>query len=203
LDEIRSHLASQWSQLFQRLLFEGRTKTKEVQRYRDFSEQIEDLKAVVLASVTTPDLRKTAKGAIQFRRLIGFVSALHFVDHRQLLLSKYSWHEMLKQAKIAEIQPITPMVSDGRMNRQGAFLILEDGTFYRSLYPLRALDEFSIDWNNFVELESHTREAIVAALLEDRDVHRIAMVRYIDKNFNEFLAERNADIQADNGEDLV
>ena len=74
LEEIRLHLLGQWSQLLQRLLMESRTKTKELRRYRDFSDRLEDLKAVVMASLATPDLRETAKGAIQFRSLIRFVS---------------------------------------------------------------------------------------------------------------------------------
>jgi hypothetical protein len=72
LEDIRSHLATQWSQMFQRLLLESRTKLREEKRYRDFSESIEDLKAVVLASLATPDLREIAKGAIQYRRVLVF-----------------------------------------------------------------------------------------------------------------------------------
>lgn len=87
LEEIKLHLTRQWSQLFQRLLTENRNKTLEAARYRDFSGRIEDLKAVVLASLATPDLRDIAKGAIQFRQLIAFVSALLFVEPKQLLLS--------------------------------------------------------------------------------------------------------------------
>ncbi len=84
LEDIRTQLASQWSQLFQRLLLEGRTRAQEARRYRDFSERIDDLKAVVLASLATPDLRDTAKGAVQFRHLIGFVSNFFSVDSRDL-----------------------------------------------------------------------------------------------------------------------
>ena len=42
LDDIRTHLASQWSQLLQRLLREDRVRTQEERRYRDFSERIEE-----------------------------------------------------------------------------------------------------------------------------------------------------------------
>ena len=46
LDEIKENLISQWSQLFQRLLLEDKTKSIETRRYIDFSERLEDLKAV-------------------------------------------------------------------------------------------------------------------------------------------------------------
>lgn len=192
LDEIRTHLASQWSQLFQRLLFESRTNAQEARRYRDFSERIEDLKAVVLASLATPDLRETAKGAVQFRRLIEFISALHFVDHRQLLLSNLSWDELLKSSRIREIRA---SADDERGFRSDFYLILDDGTFYRARYPRRALEDFRIEWANFLQLEPQAREAIVAALLEDRDARRFMMLRYVDQNIDQFLEERAAETQ--------
>ena len=192
LDEIRSHLASQWSQLFQRLLFESRTNAQEARRYRDFSERIEDLKAVMLASLVTPDLRETAKGAIQFRHLIGFVSALRFEDHRQLLLSNLSWDDVLKSANIKEIRGST---DDEGAYRSGLYIVLDDGTFYRARYSRRALEDFRIDWTNFLKLERQAREAIVGALLEEHDVSRF-MLRYIDQNIDEYLSERNSGIQA-------
>ncbi|MDD5384297.1 MAG: DUF4062 domain-containing protein [Gallionella sp.] len=194
LDEIRTHLASQWSQMFQRLLFESRTKTQETYRYRDFSEQIEDLKAVVLASLATPSLRETAKGAVQFRHLIGFISALKFVDHRQLLLSKLTWEDVLKTARIQEVRAQN---SGDRVFRHELFLVLDDGTFYRARYSQRALDDFRSNWDNFLKLDSHAREAIVAALLEDREAGRMMLLRYFEQNIDEYLAERNLDVPND------
>lgn len=194
LDEIRTHLASQWSQLFQRLLLETRTKTQEARRYRDFSERIEDLKAVVLASLATPDLRETAKGAVQFRHLIGFVSALRFVDHRQLLLSDLAWNDVLKAARI---QTIRSSSDDERVFRSDIYLVLDDGTFYRARYALRALEEFRIDWANFVKLETQVREAIVAVLLEDREARRFMMLRYVDRNIDQYLADMNTKVESD------
>lgn len=190
LDEIRTHLASQWSQLFQRLLLESRTKTQEAHRYRDFSERIDDLKAVVLASLATPDLRDTAKGAIQFRHLIGFVSSLQFVDHRELLLSNITWDELLKKARIREVRTI----GEERVSRQNLYIILDDETFYRARYPSQALDDFRIDWGNFMTLEKPAREAIVSALLEDRATRRFSMLIYVKQNFDEYLSSRDSEL---------
>lgn len=190
LDEIRSHLSCQWSQLFQRLLLEGRTKTQEARRYRDFSERIEDLKAVVLASLTSPDLRDTAKGAIQFRHLISFVSCLLFIDHRSLLLSNCSWDELLVEAKIKEIK--TSEDENVHRVRNELLLVLDDFTFYRCRIPRRAFEDFRNDWGNFQKLESHAREAIVDALLEDKEYRRFPMLRYINKQISEVFVEQPA-----------
>lgn len=191
LDEIRTHLTSQWSQLFQRLLSESRTQTQEGRRYRDFSERIEDLKAIVLASLATPDLRETAKGAIQFRHLIGFLSALHFTDHREVLLSHKTWDEVLEAAGVVEIRES----SDNRGFRPDLYLIKIDGTFYRCRYPRQAFEDFRIEWTAFLNLERDNRAAIVDALLEDRDVRRFSALRYVQKNIEEYLIERGANKQ--------
>jgi hypothetical protein len=188
LDEIRTHLVSQWSQLFQRLLHESRTTAKEVQRLRDFSESIEDLKAVVLASVATPSLRETAKGAIQYRHLIEFVSALKFVNHRALLLSNCAWAGLLAEARIVE----TRLFEDERLNRPELLLILADGTFYRFRFPTRWMSKFEADWASFRSLEIHAREAIVDALLEDRDMSRSVNLRHEDRSVDAYIADRTS-----------
>ncbi len=194
LDDIRAHLATQWSQLFQRLLAEDRRRSHEERRYRDFSERLDDLKAVVLASLATPDLRDAAKGAIQFRRLISFVSALRFVNHRKLLLSKVSWDDLLKEARIIDFK----VLDDERGYPHNTLLILSDGTFYRWRYPERALDDLRIDWSSFSTLEPHAREAIVDALLGDRDARRFAPMLYYDRRtVDEYLSERARSPQPD------
>lgn len=196
LEDIRLQLASQWSQLFQRLLFESRTRTHETRRYRDFSERIDDLKAVVLASLATPDLRDTAKGAVQFRHLIGFVSGFAFIDSRELLLSDFSWDELLSKAGIVEVRTVDEEERD-RMIRPEVFLVREDRTFYRLRLPRRALDDFRVDWASFQRLDSDSREAIVDALLEDREGRRFGPLRYVERNIDEYLSGRGGENQLD------
>lgn len=196
LEDIRQQLSSQWSHLFQRLLLESRTHTNEAGRYRDFSERIDDLKAVVLASLATPDLRDTAKGAVQFRHLIGFVSGFVSVDARSLLLSDETWDELLVKAKILEIRIIDENDGD-RLIRPEIFLVREDKTFYRCRLSRLALDDLRMEWSSFRRLDNKAREAIVDALLEDREGRRFGPLRYIDKNIDEYLADRDGASQFD------
>ena len=186
LDEIRSHLVLQWSQLFQRLLMESRTRAKEERRYRDFSESIQELKAAVLASISTPGLQETAKGAIQFRRVIAFLSALRMRDLRRTLLSDKPWAALLEEAGIVRV--LTAEEND-RFGRMTTYLIKADGTFYRMRMPVRLLEDYRLDWENFVRLEPKSREAIVGALLEDREGRRsgIFPIQYFDRNIDQFL----------------
>jgi hypothetical protein len=205
LDDIRAHLTGQWSQMFQRLLMESRTKSREEIRYRDFSESIEDLKAVVLASLTTPDLRETAKGAIQYRRVISFLSYFRVPNIRDLLLSNLTWDELLRKLGIVEI--LVGEVDD-RMGRSETYLVLEDRTFYRLRFSTRILDDYQIDWTTFLRLENHSRAAIVDALLEDREGRRMGMmpIQHIQRSVEEYLSRRTAPInseQAENAETIT
>lgn len=188
LDEIRSHLLAQWSQMFQRLLMESRTHTLEARRYSDFSERIDDLKAVVLASLATPGLRDTAKGAVQFRHLIDFVSGLRDIDHRSILLSDASWEDLLTSAKISEIRPAE---ARNKLVPPRTYMIRTDGTFYMLRYPDRLFYNLQRDWVSFQHMDSLSREAIVDALLEESD-SRSSILRFYDENFNDYLAERQA-----------
>lgn len=189
LDEIRSHLVNQWSLLFQRLLLENKTQSIEARRYRDFSERIEDLKAVVLASLATPGLRETAKSAVQFRQLISFVSALKFVDHKSLLLSNISWEKLLESARIKDVKKIPrekPYIGPG------IYLVLDDKTFYQVRYPYSIFERTQVDWSNFTSLDPKVREAIVEALLEDRETRRFSMIRYVEQNIDQYLESLNS-----------
>jgi hypothetical protein len=189
LEDIRAQLLSQWSQLFQRLVLESRTQIQEERRYRDFSDRIEDLKAVVLASLATPDLRETAKGAVMFRHLIAFVSSLHFVSHRDILLSKDSWQEVLAEARIKAVKVIDRKDNE-RMFRPEVYLILEDGTFYHCRLSFSAFDDFQNQWSAFKQLDTNAQQAIVDALLEESEGRRFGPVRYVRRSFEELMAER-------------
>lgn len=196
LDEIKSHLTSQWSQLFQRLLYENRTNAHEATRYRDFSESIEDLKAVVLASLGgTPSLRETAKGVIQYRQMVRLLSNLNFDDLRKTLLSKCSWETVMKKAHIKEFR-------NAYVGTQpGVCIILDNGKFYRTPYHISIFENFPADWANFNKLEIHAREAIVDTLLEDNETRRFPMIKYIDKNIDEYLSKQGSSIKMESATD--
>lgn len=188
LDDIKENLLGQWSLLFQRLLSENRSRSIESRRYVDFSERLDDLKAVIMASIATPNLRDTARGAIQFRHLITFLSSLHAPNLKDLLLSDYSWDEILKKFEIREIKEID--FEDGRMMRPELFLIRNDGTFYRCRYSPSVIEDIRIDWSNFVQIDKDSRAAIVDASLEDRNTRRYRAVFHVNQNFEEYIEKK-------------
>lgn len=192
LDDIKSHLITQWSFLFQRLLSENRTRSIESKRYQDFSERLDDLKAVVLASMSAKNLRDIAKGAIQFRHLISFISALEMPDHHSALLSSKSWEELLFEAKIVRVQ-----LSENLNNpfvRTKLYLIMDDDTFYQCRFNNRYYENIKADWASFVRTDSETRSAIVDALLDDPDANRSKDVMLMGITMTEYLSEPDSDL---------
>ncbi|MED5523827.1 MAG: DUF4062 domain-containing protein [Pseudomonadota bacterium] len=187
LDDIKENLIGQWSQLFQRLLSENRTKSIESRRYLDFSERLEDLKSVVMASIATPDLRDTARGAIQFRHMLTFLSALHAPNLKELLTSDFTWEELLSKFEITEIREVE---RDENRMRPELFLLRNDGTFYRSRYSPSVIEDIRIDWSNFTQIDKGSRTAIIDATLEDRDSRRHRPVFHVNKNFEEYFEEK-------------
>ena len=85
-DDIKDFLKRQWSALFQRLLFEQKTKKAEMRRFDFLTSQLTDIKTTLLTSITNSDLKETARGAIKFRRLIDFVSGIALEQQNDILL---------------------------------------------------------------------------------------------------------------------
>lgn len=165
VEDINDYLSSQWSSLFQRLLHEQRNKEAERKRIDYFASQIADLKAAVMSSIQTPDLRQTASGAIRFRRLIDFLRSIDIQDYHKLILSNCSWEELLKAADIVEVKEMSGR-GGSVMNRSGVALIRSDGTFYETRFPYRLYQDLVMEWSSFITLSSESRGAIIEAVTE-------------------------------------
>lgn len=186
LDDIKTTLVGQWSQLFQRLLSESKNSRNESKRYADFSESIEDLKAVVLASITTPNLRETARGAIQYRHLISFLNGFQAENLYDLLVSDFNWEELFEKLEISDIKEI----ESDKGYRPKVYLIKNDGTFYSYRFPARILEDIKMDWISFINVDKESRKAIIEATLQDSGSRRNRDLNYISENFEEYLEER-------------
>ena len=186
-DDIRDFLRRQWSALFQRLLFEQKTKKAEIRRFDFLTSQLTDIKTTLLTSITNSDLKDTARGAIKFRRLIDFVSGIALQQQNDILLSQMSFDEILNACGILEFRR-----SEGTaMPSRYSFLIKEDGTFFILRFPIE-LERLSPHWEDFKELGEESKKAIINAVLDNED-HRMRYVRYRNENFEDFINERAND----------
>jgi len=167
VEDINDYLGTQWSSLFQRLLYEQRNKEAERKRIDYFASQIADLKAVVMSSIQTPDLRQTANGALRFRRLIDFVRSLDIRDYHNVVISNCTWDEVLKAADIVDVKEIPGRgIVNSAINRSGVALIRSDGSFYEVRFPFRIYQDLTMDWGSFTELNIESRSAIIDAVTE-------------------------------------
>lgn len=187
IDDIRSQLRSQWAHLFQRLLQESVSRERQVHQYRAFGEQIEDLKAVILATVGTPQLRDTAKGVLRFRNLVEFLNSLKFPDKRRDILSNLEWDDLLSRADVKDIV-FLPEDNFDRTDRSSLFLIKKDRTFYRMRGTPRTIEKFAEDWTEFKHLDEQARSAVYEAVVEAQEGRpALFWMRYFEHNWDEYL----------------
>lgn len=182
LDDIREHLRKQWASLFQRLLYEQRYKREETRRIDFLSSQIADIKTAIFASLSTSQLKDTAKGAIMFRALVDFISSAYIEagDVRVALKKNVPWNELLKVLHIEEL------VTDASQ-RTGPFerpiLVRSDGTYFRCRISTSMINGLATKWEEFRKLDATTKNAIIDALLEYMDLRLGGMLRHVPEKY--------------------
>jgi len=75
IEVIQNHLRVQWSAMLQRLLSAAAVARREQGLVEELGERIEDLKAVLLASIQGADAKKVATGTLKYRYLCDVLSA--------------------------------------------------------------------------------------------------------------------------------
>ncbi|GEM_PF-651662 len=185
-EDIENQLKKQWAGLFQRLLHEQRTRAFEGRRIDNLSSQIADLKAAVLGSISSGELKETAKGAIRFRLLIDVIYGLAVEykprDAISILHLVISWDALLKTLGIVDMKPEN---ARGRFGPIGAILLREDGTYYRVRQSLRTFSRLAREWEEFQKLGGETKDAILDAVLDSREGRQVLFVRHYNEQYVE------------------
>lgn len=178
-EDIENHLRKQWAGLFQRLLYEHRMKENEAGKIDYLSNQLADIKAAIMTSISSSELKETAKGAIKFRILIDFIYGISrrpvLRDIEQILFWNIGWQEVLSNLNIKEIR------SD--KNEVGTVLICKDGTYYRTRYSAEKIGSLKILWDDFRTLNAEIKKAIVTALIDNIDVRPFFLIKYYNENY--------------------
>lgn len=181
MEDIELYLRKQWSGLFQRLVNEQRFKKQEEIKIDYLANQIADIKTAIMTSISSSDLRETAKGAIKFRHLIEFFKQLGRANIHELLLSEQTFQELLSNIGIVDI-----VSGESTSNYPTTFLLLADRTFFELRYPMGYLKRLEANWTEFTRLTETSREAIINAIYDMDD--RPSRLRYIAKPFDEVIA---------------
>ncbi|WP_338542318.1 DUF4062 domain-containing protein [Paenibacillus tundrae] len=191
MEDIESYLRKQWSGLLQRLLYEQRFKKQEEIKIDYLANQIADIKTAIMTSISSSDLKDTARGAIKFRHLVDFFRQLKNSNTRDLLLLDITFQDLLTRLSIIDIISID---NSNRFNRLTA-LILEDGTFFELRYPIGFIERLKDDWMEFTILNQTSRQAIINAIYDIDDNRPMRNFRYIDKQFSDvFIENQDGDL---------
>jgi hypothetical protein len=186
LEDIESHLKKQWSALFQRLLYEQRTKESEARRIDYIANQIADIKTAIMTSISSAELKETAKGAIKFRMLIDFIYGLGIqtesVNLNDLLNSNIDWATLMSTLRIVEIRPET-----GSSLPHRVVLIRDDNTYYRANWSLASINRLPVRWDEFRQLNPEVRVAIITAVTDNLDTRPMAWFRHVEEPYPEII----------------
>jgi len=190
IEDIRKSLRSQWAHLFQRLLDESRSDEKTSREFNAFSNQIEDLKAVVLASIGSDQLKQTASGVLRYRMLFDFLTGLLLEDRRDIVLGDLVWDDILERAGIAEIMY---QIYRRPSPRPDQMFVKNDRTFYLFRGSEKLYSKIQNDWADFRALNAPAREAVYDALIDTKDGRPNMLLRYHAENVAEFFERMNRD----------
>ncbi|MGL4407232.1 MAG: DUF4062 domain-containing protein [Zoogloea sp.] len=189
LQDIEEILRRQWSQLFQKLLLEQKSRTHAAKRFDDLSEQFEDLKTAILTTIGSNKEREVARGVVRYRRLLSFIRSIGISDMAIALHGSSTWGELMAAAGIVDTinsDALPPSVFEGRIGaRTRTILTRNDHTFFEVRAPHEYLFEMKVEWDSFVLLPEDTRE-IIAEALSDMPTS-VGMIRHIPIDLNEFI----------------
>ena len=182
LEDIESHLRKQWSGLFQKLLYEQRNKKIETQRIDYIANQIADIKTAIVTSITNSELKETAKGAIKFRMMIEFIYSLSKESGNshpyEVLMSNDNWNTILSNFEILDI------FSEGNNSiTSRVILIRSDLTYFRTRLHLETIRKLEIYWEQFKEMSSEVRKAIINAVIDNSDIRMVVGVKYVNERY--------------------
>lgn len=186
-EDIEQTLKKQWAGLFQRLLNESRSKQLEFKRIDILSNQFEDLKTAILASIGNTNEREVARGVVRFRRLVDFLRNVRLTDYSPILNGTISWESFISDeveiTQTIDLDNIAP--NSNRHLRYRTLMVKSDNTFYGIRFGRDYLDELALEFEAFNNLPTETKNIIFDALSEMRG--GLMIVRYHREDYREFL----------------
>lgn len=160
LEDIEGCLLKQWSNLFQRLLSQSKSKSDTSKQMNQISEQLNDMKALIMSSVNKPDVPKeAAKGVLRFRSLINYIDCL--LPSPEIIFKKQSWEELLADCGIAHEERFED--KNGKMRLA---IVKNNGTFFLATFPFSddVYYTHKKDWPEFAAISNDVKQIIVEAV---------------------------------------
>lgn len=159
LDDIEDCLLKQWSNLFQSLLSQSKSESESSKQMIHISEQLNDMKALILSSANNETSKDVARGVLKYRSLINYVDC--FLPDLELIFKQKTWDELLDLCGISGIKEFTD-----KENKNRVALVKTDDTFYLSSFSFGDSAYFThkTEWPEFASLSEAVKKIIVEAV---------------------------------------
>ena len=189
IEEIIDHLKKQWPALFQRLLRDNRDHQEESRRIDRLSEQFEDLKTALIATVGDAEARRTAQGVVRYRRLIDFIRSIPIQGDLRHYAVEFEgdWTEFLRNyAGVVEIKS-TP---EDRSQPPYSVMLAEDGTGMIIRLSSAGVSRIGREWNDFKSEPQQLRAVLYDTLIEQEGRPMMVGRPMTREETEQFIAER-------------
>jgi hypothetical protein len=199
MEDVITHLRKQWAALFQRLLRESRDQRDETRRIDRLSEQFDDLKTALLATVGDEEARRIARGVVRYRRLIDFIKEIPGEGDLRHYAINYTgeWREFLRE--YGGIQEIFTFEDERRIPPY-ICMIRADGSGFTSRMSPGAFSRLSQDWNNFKSEPASLRTVLYDTLTEQDVRPGLFMTRSLSKDeVGEFISRHMSSLEQNSG----
>lgn len=185
LEDIESCLLKQWSNLFQSLLSQSKSKSEASKQMNQIAEQLNDMKALIMSSVNTQETSKdAAKGVLKYRSLITYIDCM--LPNPDIIYKNQSWDKLMNDCDIYGVEEF-----EDKNEKKRIAIVKNDRTFYIAslFFNDRAFTEHQKDWPTFAEIPESTKKIIVEAVRDTSSAYKD--LRYINVSLDEYRKAQN------------
>jgi len=148
---------------------------------QSIESRLDDIKTMIVTTITNDDLKITANGVFKYRSLVEFLLAIFKMDVNKFLESTDNWEILTEKASYEIITQETP-----RERMYGIFIVFRDRKFINIRMPMKRIMNLDSDWNEFKRLNTEAKEAIINAIKES-DSMNIRLGRISDMTYEDYI----------------
>jgi hypothetical protein len=179
-DDMEDILLKQWSNLFQSLLSESKTKRLASSQMNQISNQLDDMKALIMSSVNKENSKDAAKGVLKFRSLINYIDGL--LPNPDLIYKNQSWADLMRDCNIIGTREF-----ENKEMKKRIAIVKKDNSFYLPTLSFNddAYEIYKKEWPAFAEISEATKKIIVEAVRDTSS--RFRDLRYYDISIDDYI----------------
>ena len=180
LEDIEGCLLKQWSNLFQSLLSQNKSKTEVSKQMNQITEQLNDMKALIMSSVNNTDSSKyAAKGVLKYRSLINYLDCI--LPDQDVILKDQTWDGLMNDCGVEGIEEL-----EDKDEKKRTVIVRKDRTFYMPTFSFAdsAYFEHQKEWSEFTIIPEKIKSVIVEAVRDTSSTYK--ELRHIKTSIDEY-----------------